>query len=188
MPTYTMPFDELNNLQTQLVELRPRLAASETRSEALEELIELFWVLYAEAYLNGVNEANTQLNGVAEARPERFTEEALKPIAEKTFVDRLEEYAKTADIASIYRVADTDSHRLYVTGELDAAIENGAATKTWHTMEDERVRDTHWPLEGVTVGINDVFATWDGDEAYEPGGFGLPQNNCNCRCWLTFDY
>ena len=52
-------------------------------------------------------------------------------------------------------------------------------------MGDERVRDTHSPLEGITVGLNDLFYTWDGDAAMAPGGFTLPQNNVNCRCWIT---
>lgn len=188
MPTYTMPFDELNELRTELVRLQPLLMDAETRDEATEELIELLWVLYGTAYLDGTNEANEQLGGAAEPSPERFTEQAMKPIEDKTFIDRVTEYAETADIESIYRVADTDAHRLYVGGELDAAIENGAATKTWNTMEDFAVRDTHQYLEGVTVGIDEYFATYDGDEALAPGDFTLAENNCRCRCWLTFDY
>lgn len=187
-PVYTQPFDELNNLRTELVRLKPLLEAEETREDATEELYELLWVLYGTAYLNGVNEANTQLCGVAEASPQRFVEQALKPIAGKTFADRIDEYSQTADIEAIYRVADTDSHRLYVEGELDTAIADGAKVKTWHTMEDFRVRDTHDYLEGVTVGIDDVFATYTGAETYYPGEFGIAEEDVNCRCWLTFDY
>ena len=145
-------------------------------------------MLYASAYLQGVNEANAQLQGDAEAVPEKFNEAALKPVADKTFVERIEEYAPEGDIESIFRVADTDAHRLYVQGELDTAIANGASTKTWNTMEDFRVRDSHFPLEGTTVGIDDYFVTYDGDEAQMPGDFTLAENNVNCRCWLTFNY
>ena len=189
-PSFEQPFDELNNLREFLLEIQPFLlsATEEERQEAEDALFEELWVLYATAYLQGVNEANTQLQGDAEAVPERFTEAALKPIADKTFVERVEEYAPAGDIEAIYRVADTDAHRLYVQGELDTAIANGAKTKTWHTMEDFRVRDTHDFLEGVTVGIEDYFATYDGDEALMPGDFTLAENNCNCRCWLTFGY
>lgn len=187
-PVYTQPFDELNNLRTELVRLKPLLEDEETREDATEELYELLWVLYGTAYLNGVNEANTQLGGAAEASPQRFVEQALKPIAGKTFADRIDEYSQTADIEAIYRVADTDSHRLYVEGELDTAIADGAKAKTWHTMEDFRVRDSHDYLEGVTVGIDDVFATYAGAETYYPGEFGIAEEDVNCRCWLTFDY
>jgi hypothetical protein len=52
-------------------------------------------------------------------------------------------------------------------------------------MLDDRVRETHDYLEGVRVGIDDLFYTFDGDAAYAPGGFGDPSNNVNCRCYLT---
>lgn len=187
--TYTMPFDELNNLRTELAEnFAPRLQNKETHDEALEELIEIFWVLYGAAYLNGVKEANVQLAGASEADPDKFREAALQEIAGEDFIDRVTKYADTGDMEAIYRVADTDAHRIYVGGELDAAIDNGAATKTWNTMEDWHVRESHEPLAGVTVGINEYFATYDGDEARMPGDFTLAENNVNCRCWLTFDY
>jgi len=189
-PSFEQPFDELNNLREFLLEIQPFLLSTveEERQEAEDALFEELWVLYATAYLQGVNEANTQLQSNFEADPERFTAQALRPIAGKTFVERVEEYAPAGDIESIYRVADTDAHRLYVNGEVDAAIASGATTKTWHTMEDFRVRDTHTYLEGVTVGIEDYFATYDGDEALMPGDFTLAENNVNCRCWLTFNY
>ena len=190
MPTYTMPFDELNNLRTFLSEIQPFLLSTEEseRQAAEDALMEELWALYGTAYLNGVREANVQLEGSVEASADRFTEQALKVVAGKNFIDRVEEYAPAGDIEAIYRVADTDAHRLYVSGELDAAIENGASEKTWHTMEDWRVRETHDPLEGIKVGINDYFVTFDGDEAQMPGDFTLAENNVNCRCWLTFDY
>ena len=189
-PSFEQPFDELNNLRTFLEEIQPFLLSTveEERQEAEDALMEELWVLYGTAYLQGVNEANTQLNGSAEADPDRFMEQAMKEIEGKTFVDRVEEYAPSGDIEAIYRVADTDAHRLYVGGELDTAIANGAATKTWSTMEDWRVRDTHFYLESETVGIDDYFVTYDGDEAQMPGDFTLAENNVNCRCWLTFDY
>ena len=53
-------------------------------------------------------------------------------------------------------------------------------------MMDERVRDTHYPLEGVTIDMDDDFYTFDGDFASEPGAFMLPENNINCRCYLQY--
>jgi hypothetical protein len=51
---------------------------------------------------------------------------------------------------------------------------------------DNRVRDTHFYLEGMTVDINDKFYTYDGDSAYRPGGFEKAENNCGCRCLLMY--
>jgi hypothetical protein len=51
---------------------------------------------------------------------------------------------------------------------------------------DDRVRDTHDPLEGVTVDWDEEFYTWDNDHAPYPGAFEKPENSVNCRCWLTY--
>jgi uncharacterized protein with gpF-like domain len=56
--------------------------------------------------------------------------------------------------------------------------------KTWVTMRDDRVRETHDYLEGMKIPINEPFVTYDMDEAMYPGGFSLPENNVNCRCTL----
>lgn len=105
----------------------------------------------------------------------------------KDFTDRVREYAELGQAVDIIRVVETDGNRVYNTGGVDGAKSVGAETKTWRTMLDDRVRDTHDPLEGVTVGIDDKFVTWDGDEARYPGDFEDISNNVRCRCWLEFN-
>lgn len=105
----------------------------------------------------------------------------------KDFTDRVREYAELGNANEILRVVETDGNRVYNTGGIEGARKEGATSKTWNTMLDDRVRDTHDPLQGVTVGIDDKFVTWDGDEARFPGDFEDPSNNVRCRCWLTFD-
>ena len=107
----------------------------------------------------------------------------------KTFRDRVEEQVEALSLPDLIRIIETEAHRDYNTGVLDAAQQSGRTgiRKRWNTMRDERVRDTHSPLEGITVGLNDLFYTWDGDSAMAPGGFTLPQNNVNCRCWITLE-
>lgn len=104
----------------------------------------------------------------------------------KDFTDRVREYAELGNANEILRVVETDGNRVYNTGGVEGARTEGAKNKTWNTMLDDRVRDTHDPLQGVTVGIDDKFVTWDGDEARYPGDFADPSNNVNCRCWLEF--
>jgi hypothetical protein len=53
-------------------------------------------------------------------------------------------------------------------------------------MMDEKVRDTHQYLEGMTVGIEEDFWTYDNDHASAPGLFEFAENNVNCRCELLF--
>ena len=57
-------------------------------------------------------------------------------------------------------------------------------TKTWGTMLDESVRETHSYLESVSVPLEEEFFTFDGDHAPYPGLFQKAENNVNCRCFV----
>ena len=52
-------------------------------------------------------------------------------------------------------------------------------------MLDDKVRDTHQYLEGIEVGLDDLFYSESGASAEYPGGFGDPEEDCNCRCYVT---
>ena len=107
-------------------------------------------------------------------------------IDNKTWRERAEEYLDDGTEAEMLRLIDTESVRDYNTGVVDAGIQSGKqVTKRWNTMLDDKVRDTHDYLEGMEVNVNDLFYTYDGDSALAPGGFNLPENNINCRCWIT---
>ena len=105
-------------------------------------------------------------------------------IAGQTFRDRI----LNEDTAEeILRVIDTEAHRDYNAGAYNAAKASGrdGLRKKWVTMNDDRVRDTHDYLEGMEVGIDDRFFTYDGDSAMYPGDFDDPANNVNCRCSIA---
>lgn len=104
----------------------------------------------------------------------------------KDFTDRVREYAELGQASEILRVVETDGNRVYNTGGVEGAKSVGAESKTWRTMLDDRVRESHDYLEGTTVGIDEKFYTYDGDSARYPGDFELPENSINCRCWLEF--
>ena len=108
-------------------------------------------------------------------------------IREETFKDRIQEQLDADSLDGILRIIDTEAHRDYNTAVYDAGKESGVSglKKQWVTMMDDRVRDQHQYLEGMVVGIDDLFYTYDGDSAYAPGGFEKPENNVNCRCLLT---
>lgn len=101
----------------------------------------------------------------------------------KDFRDRVFE-TQTAE--EVIRIIDTEAHRDYNTGVIDAARRSGKSNlrKTWYTMLDDKVRDSHRYLEGMTVGLDDLFYTDDGDVAMFPGDFADPANNVNCRCFV----
>lgn len=129
----------------------------------------------------------------------------FKDIAGKDWEQRVSEYydSDSGTVDDVIRVVDTDMNRVYNDSVLDVGEKANAGTvewsnedlpapgtkdrvmKTWVTMADDRVRDTHDYLEGMSVPINERFFTFDNDYARYPGDFQLPQNNINCRCRIS---
>ena len=200
-----LDFDQLNkytDLKARLLSMPP----SEIM-EKKEEIRDEVWGLLEYAYMLGYSLASTEMGVIADwfipflpddymdAQPnaevklneEQKDETIYKQIDGKDFSQRVMEHAEKGDAQSIIRVMETDGNRVYNTAGNLGAKASGATSKTWNTMMDERVRDTHDPLEGVTVPIDGKFVTWDGDEADAPCGFTRPENSINCRCWLTFE-
>jgi uncharacterized protein with gpF-like domain len=110
-----------------------------------------------------------------------------KKVAGKTWRERAEEYfSNGGTVDHLIRIVETEVHRDANTAALETAKKAGAKNKTWITMMDEKVRDTHQYLEGMTVGIDEDFWTYDNDHAPAPGMFEFAENNVNCRCELVF--
>ena len=80
---------------------------------------------------------------------------------------------------------EAEANRCFNTGVMKAGEGTVGFVKTWETMGDERVRLSHEYLEGTTIPLEDEFITIGGDSALAPGMFKDPENNVNCRCWVT---
>lgn len=92
------------------------------------------------------------------------------------------------DPDKLQRMIECEANRCFNTGFIEAVKTVGdtkGVMKTWETMGDERVRETHEYLEGMTIPFDEEFITIGGDSAPGPGMFSDPDNNVNCRCWLT---
>lgn len=105
--------------------------------------------------------------------------------------DRVAECVIDRDESRLHKILDTEWHRMYNGGGHDRAEEveedeDVQIWKTWNTMRDPRVRETHRPLEGIRIPLNRLFYTWDGDSAPYPGAFRLAENNVNCRCRVVY--
>lgn len=87
----------------------------------------------------------------------------------------------------IQTVADGEATRLYNEGVYQAGLQTKPRSKTWNTQMDDRVRDTHFYLEGQTIPFDGVFITFDGDSARFPYDFKKASNNVHCRCFLTIN-
>lgn len=179
------PWDELNEVRTRL-ERCMYTAPDGTRKYDRERLIDLVYEFLEYSWTMGVDNANESLSASIVTDEAEMRREIYRRIAGEDFAERLTEYAETGDTESIMRVVETDSHRLLNTASVSTAKRAGAKYKTWRTMEDDRVREAHEPLDTIRIPIDDYFVTWDGYRTDRPGNFGVPELDINCRCWLDF--
>ena len=121
--------------------------------------------------------ANVNTSKVKEAMYRRFEN--------RTDTDRLRDHLENDDgESSVERVLTTSWHRMANEGinGFGELYGSNLLTKTWKSMKDEKVRDTHDYLDGMTVGFDEDFYTYNGDHAKYPGLFGVPEEDVNCRC------
>ncbi len=191
------PFDELSNLRSELesdfaagMEQRRR-----NRDRRIDEILDMLIV----AYMFGNEAGNEMLYGPTELPNgdikrtididlDEMDDAIFRVIAGKDWQERVTEYLDDLQgtVDDIIRVVDTDMNRIYNDAVLDVGERSeGPVMKTWQTMMDDRVRDTHEYLQSETVPINRRFYTFDGDSARYPGDFTDPQNNCGCRCRIS---
>lgn len=181
-----LPFDELNAFESRLK--RHFNAAGHIRSrqdceDIIDELLDLYLLFYAD----GVKETNRELHSDIEFSSQDVESVVYERIDGATWRDRvLAWYASGGTIDDIMRIADTEAHRIGNEAAYNTAVRAGATNKTWVTMLDDRVRDTHQYLHGVTVPIYGYFYSSAGGQTQYPGQWGIPEEDCNCRCWLTF--
>ena len=179
------PWDEINALEEKAAEAQKQAITGDFRAEVdkyIDEVEELFEM----DYMYGVADLNGQL-GVSISPDFNEVKAALdKQIDGKDYRQRIEEYFRTGTAYDIARVVSTDAHRIYNTAMFDAAKRGGATRKTWQTMKDDRGRDTHDYLQGVSVPIDAPFYTYNGNSAMYPSQFGVAEEDINCRCWVTF--
>lgn len=179
-----LPFDELNAFT---VSIRERYAdgilVKEDEEDIIDEMLDLFLLSYAQ----GTEVTNENLGYDFSPTAGDVSKTVNKRVAGKTWRERVKKYfSNGGTVDDIVRIAETEVHRDANTAALETAKKAGAKNKTWITMMDEKVRDTHQYLEGMTVGIDEDFWTYDNDHASAPGMFEFAENNVNCRCELLF--
>ena len=184
-----LPFDELNRLTLQIRELfgdQP-LPKKEDSKEVMEDVLDMLLDFFLLSYAMGNTVTNDNLGADWIPSAEEALQTVNKVVAEKTWTQRVEDYFSNGGTGEdLIRIAETEMHRDANESALLTARHAGAKNKTWITMADEKVRSTHEYLEGMTVGIDEDFYTYDGDFASAPGMFELPENNIRCRCELLF--
>lgn len=179
-----MPFDELNTLRATVEDIMSKTADERKGyKEFLEDEILDLLIL---SYVFGNKDGNEMLSTDIAIDRDSLDSSVYKKINGENWKDRFDNYFESGTADDIMRVADTDSHRIYNDAVLNVGDKaEGNVYKTWQTMLDDRVRDTHDYLEGMTVPISERFYTFDGDSARYPGDFDDPANNVNCRCGIV---
>ena len=85
------------------------------------------------------------------------------------------------------RIARTEAHRIQIQATADAqkkAKANGAdVVKQWDAALDRKTRKSHRELDGQIRELDEPFEV-NGHKAMQPGGFGRPEEDINCRCAL----
>lgn len=179
------PWDDINSLEEEAEEAQKQ-AKSGNFNKVVDEFIDTVEELFEMDYFYGVTDIAEQLGKKLEPDYKAMEKSINKKIEGKDYRQRIREYMESGTSADIARVIGTDAHRIYNDAMYDQAVRNGAKNKTWHTMQDPRVRDEHQYLEGVTIPIDAEFYTADGNHTLYPSQFGVAELDIGCRCWLTY--
>lgn len=192
--TRTYPFTEYDELRTgpnfeidelkiapkqEIITQQPVILSTEQKKQLKDDILE--YLIFA--YTDGIDAVNEMLTSNVEPTLDGIWLSINKSTAGETLTERLDRHINAGDVPAIVKTADTEFHRIFNDGIEDGGKEAGAVYKRWETMEDDKVRDAHWELQGVTVPFNEKFYI-DGAEADKPGGFGVPELDINCRCYL----
>ena len=167
--------DELNSLRSDI----------ERYSKDRNKLTDLMVDWLTLAYADGKSDVEDQLRGETDISVERVMNVIFADVGGKTAFERIDDDLDS--IEELYLLFGNERQRVYNTAANDTAGNLGAKFKTWHTMLDDRVRETHDYLEGMTKPMNEPFYTYTGDSAMYPQDFGDAANNINCRCYLTYN-
>ena len=186
---YILAFDEINALMDMSFQ-----SAGENGSGRIKKIASDVQSILINAYSSGIRAAGEMTGMGLEVELMLMIDAVYKVIDGKDYEDRLIEHLLADDRDAVLRLVQSEYHRIWNTAVEDGAdqfrtrsgkkVEIG---KKWNTMGDDRVRDNHWYLDGVTVPFDDEFHTPDGDHGRFPGDFENADNNVNCRCWITLE-
>ena len=184
---YILAFDEINAL------ILTSFSQSDSRNvrKRIRQVCDDLLSLLILAYTQGAEAAAGMLDPDLTPDTDKMYEAIYAVIDGRNFETRAAEYVLTGDLSGLQRLSESEYHRVFNTAMADSAenyaAESGfAIEKTWHTLLDDKVRETHNYLEGRTAALSEEYYTFDGDHGRFPGDFTKAENNVNCRCYLTY--
>lgn len=192
-----LPVDELNRFRSEISEIVRWVREEAERYDSIDFLIDLLAstvIPLVEEQLGSEYDLafDESLDGWVHIDPDESARAVAVwgEVGGKTFAQRVEEYA-AGDLehfaSKVETLLETDGHRVRSEGRLDAGetlMGVGLTVgKTWRGVLDEKERDAHVALEGVTLPLDGLFEI-NGYKALAPGLFNVPELDCNCRCEL----
>lgn len=176
-----MPFDAINKLES---ELPIYFENGKIRSKVdLDDIIEDMFGVFLLSYMRGNNLTNPDHKPTLKTVMQTIDDE----VQGKTWRERMRDhFNEGGTIDDVKRIIETEAHRDANTAAYKAAKAAGCTMKTWNAVMDERTRDTHAYLNGVTIPIDAEFYSFRGGSTMFPGQWGIPEEDVNCRCWLTY--
>lgn len=190
--SYLTSVDELNRLMSREFDATSTMTVEEQTAKLVELLTQKLIKGYSDGDGYVYYEIFHELSNV-EPDADKMTASINQVINGETFKDRVRTHVAEKDKAKFLALCETELHRNWNQGSADRAADiqektGMAVVGTWVTAGDDRVRDTHFYLEGVSVDVGSKFYTYDGDSAYFPGDFSLASNNCGCRCTVSYRF
>ena len=108
----------------------------------------------------------------------------------KQMSDRLKDELG-GNVVKPMRIIRTEGARVYASTQqqsLNAIANTGLKMmKKWVSARDERVRDMHYKMDGVTIPYEDDFVLPDGVVTKMPHLTGYARHDIHCRCIITVD-
>lgn len=186
--SYVTALDELNLLTSTSY----YQAVGKDLASRVNQIVDDVLSFLISAYTKGIEGAAIMLGHELEVNTDSMYDAIFLVIDGKTYADRVADHVLQNDLGGLKNLVESEYHRVYNAAVYDGGMDyvnNGSfgVTKTWVTVKDDRVRDTHRYLESQSVPLGELFFTWDGDYAMYPGGFTKAENNCGCRCVVKLE-
>jgi uncharacterized protein with gpF-like domain len=117
----------------------------------------------------------------ARASGQPLTDDRVERMVDAYRKRRIAQHASTV-AGTAAKDAQKLSNRLAWQKAIDVgAVDGNALTKRWAGVMDDRERDTHRAMQGVTVGFNEPWTLPDGQRQMIPG-----ESEYNCRCIVVY--
>ena len=123
------------------------------------------------------------INGYDSQRYADKVQKSIESIVDTTIKNPDTEYFKSDERALL--IGETQTNMIGNDDSLMSAIDEGKQWKTWVSFKDNRVRETHKAVDGMTIAINELFPVGEAELMYpcdEERGWNNPEELVNCRC------